>query len=157
MRTIKDYKSWLLEKKEMHKKVSHDKPTEKDFSKSLSSNYSHVDVAKPEDLGKKHGLGSKNLKGTTPEKSTTKPKVKDEAEVKMAPKTSNPAKPEKKGLGKVGDIQVSNKSIKDNEPSKKSSVLPELEETTVKKVKTTPKEKMGTPIAKTKEPKKGDK
>ena len=121
MSSIKDFKSWLLEKKETESKISKqvsDKTTEKDFSKSLSGNYEHKEMGKTEEVTKNHSIPSKAPKVASNSKKS---------EVETAPKkasTTNPSKPEKRVLGKVSDVQITN--------DKKSHVA-EMEETTKKK------------------------
>ena len=137
MSSIKDFKSWLLEKKETESKISKqvsDKTTEKDFSKSLSGNYEHKEMGKTEEVTKNHSIPSKAPKVASNSKKS---------EVETAPKkasTTNPSKPEKRVLGKVSDVQITNDKVKKSEPSTKKSHVAEMEETTKKK--TEPKTEM---------------
>lgn len=136
MSNIKKYGDWLLEKQELDVHTTmgkvDSKNTEKDFSKSLSSNYSKKDgttsVSNKTDLTPK---ASKNTSAKTAE--DTAPKEENFKKSKPSIDKSNPEKPEKKSLGKVGDVQISNDKIKKNEPSKKAPLATELEETAKKK------------------------
>lgn len=141
MNTIKKYQDWLLEKKEIAEVTTvmgkvDSKTSEKDFSKSLSSNYDKKEGTTT--VSSKTEFAPKTSKTSSVKPATnTAPKEEKPKNSKPSVEKSNPEKPEKKSLGKVGDIQISNDKVEDNKPSKKTSVA-EMEETT----KTSKKPKM---------------
>ncbi len=135
MNTIKKYQDWLSEKNEAEVSTSmgkvDSKSTEKDFSKSLSSNYTKKDGTTSVPTKTEFTTSTKS----SPAKpaASTAPKEEKSKESKPSIDKSNPVKPEKKSLGKVGDVQVSNDTVKNSEPSNKKPHVAEMEETSKKK------------------------
>lgn len=127
MSNIKNYKNWLLEKKEIETKDSYkiEEPKEKEFSKELASNnnYNHI-------------------KDKTVANKETSTSVKPS---KKGAKATFPTKDVK--INKADDVQTNNKKIKDAEPSKKGTYETEKEE--AKKISSTKKQSVSkSPIPK---------
>jgi hypothetical protein len=108
------------------------KHTEKDFSKSLSSNYDKKEGTTS--VPTKTEFAPKASKGSSAKPATnTAPKEEKPKATKPAIDKSTPEKPEKKSLGKVADVQISNDKVEKNEPSEKKPHVAEMEETSKKK------------------------
>lgn len=115
MSNIKNFTSWLREKKEVETSYKLDAPTEKEHSKELASNYSY---------------------GSSKKDDTKKPSTP----VKPVKKASASA-PTKEVKGeKQKDVQIDNKKVEKSEPSKKGTFKTEKEENKKIETKTTDKE-----------------
>lgn len=136
MNTIKKYQDWLLEKNEadVHTTMGKidSKHTEKDFSKTLSSNYSKKDGTTS--TSNKTEFAPKASKNTVAKTGVdTSPKEESPKNTKPSIEKSNPEKPEKKSFGKVGDVQVSNDTTEKGKVSDKKPHVAEMEEKAKKK------------------------
>ncbi len=113
MGNIKKYQDWLVEKQQLEISTSMGKVdakyTEKDFSKALSNNYSKKEASVKNDLATK----TKSKKAEVSKDNSPKEEKADN--YKPSIKVSTAEKPEKKSLGKVGDIQTSNKKVEEME------------------------------------------
>jgi hypothetical protein len=126
MSNIKNFTSWLREKKEVEtSSYKLDAPTEKEHSKELASNYSY---------------GSSKKDDTKKTSTPVKP-------VKKATATA-PTK-EVKGE-KQKDVQIDNKKVEKSEPSKKGTFKTEKEEKKKVETKKEPTDKESKTVANSK-------